>query len=79
VKRDWAYFGRFYNEREKKLRDPKDVLIGADGLAASEDAPVTATLDSAAIVRRSPRSSATHVPSKTDLTKPAAGLLALCG
>ena len=28
--RDWAYFGRLRHEREKKLRDPQDVLIKAD-------------------------------------------------
>jgi hypothetical protein len=30
--RDWTYFGRLRHEREKKLRDPQDVLIEADGL-----------------------------------------------
>jgi hypothetical protein len=30
--RDWTYFGRFRHEREKKLRDPQDVLIEADRL-----------------------------------------------
>jgi hypothetical protein len=30
--RDWAYFGRLRHEREKKLRDPEDVLIEADRL-----------------------------------------------
>jgi hypothetical protein len=29
---DWTYFGRLRHEREKKLRDPQDVLIEADGL-----------------------------------------------
>ena len=29
--RDWTYFGRLRHEREKKLRDPQDVLIEADG------------------------------------------------
>ena len=28
--RDWTYFGRLRHEREKKLRDPQDVLIEAD-------------------------------------------------
>jgi hypothetical protein len=28
--RDWTYFGRLRLEREKKLRDPQDVLIQAD-------------------------------------------------
>jgi hypothetical protein len=30
--RDWTYFGRLRHEREKKLRDPQDVLIEADRL-----------------------------------------------
>jgi hypothetical protein len=30
--RDWTYFGRLRQEREKKLRDPQDVLIEADRL-----------------------------------------------
>jgi hypothetical protein len=30
--RDWTYFGRLRNEREKNLRDPQDVLIEADRL-----------------------------------------------
>jgi hypothetical protein len=30
--RDWTYFGRLRHEREKKLRDPQDVLIDADRL-----------------------------------------------
>jgi hypothetical protein len=30
--RDWTYFGRLRLEREKKLRDPQDVLIEADRL-----------------------------------------------
>jgi hypothetical protein len=30
--RDWTYFGRLQHEREKRLRDPQDVLIGADRL-----------------------------------------------
>jgi hypothetical protein len=30
--RDWTYFGRLSNEREKKLRDPQDARIEADGL-----------------------------------------------
>ena len=29
---DWKYFGRLRHEREKKLRDPQDVLIEADRL-----------------------------------------------
>ena len=29
--RDWTYFGRLRHEREKKLREPQDVLIEADG------------------------------------------------
>jgi hypothetical protein len=28
--RGWTYFGRLHDEREKKLRDPRDVLIEAD-------------------------------------------------
>jgi len=30
--RDWTYFARLRDEREKRLRDPQDVLIEADGL-----------------------------------------------
>jgi hypothetical protein len=30
--RDWTYFGRLRRERDKKLRDPQDVLIEADCL-----------------------------------------------
>jgi hypothetical protein len=30
--RDWTYFGRLRHEREKKLRDPQDVLIEANRL-----------------------------------------------
>jgi hypothetical protein len=30
--RDWTYFGRLRHEREKRLRDPQDVLIEADRL-----------------------------------------------
>ena len=30
--RDWTYFGPLRYEREKKLRDPQDVLIEADRL-----------------------------------------------
>jgi hypothetical protein len=30
--RDWTYFGRLRHEREKKLRDPQDVLIEAERL-----------------------------------------------
>jgi hypothetical protein len=30
--REWTYFGRLRHEREKKLRDPQDVLIEADRL-----------------------------------------------
>src|SRR5260370_20306706 len=30
--RDWTYFGRLRHEREKKLRDPQDVLIETDRL-----------------------------------------------
>jgi len=28
--RDWSYFGRLHQRREKKYRDPQDVLIEAD-------------------------------------------------
>ncbi len=28
--RDWTYFGRLHQQREKKYRDPQDVLIEAD-------------------------------------------------
>jgi hypothetical protein len=28
--RDWTYFGQLRHEREKKLRDPQDVLIKAN-------------------------------------------------
>jgi hypothetical protein len=34
--RDWTYFGRLRREREKKLRDPQDVLIEADRWRNSE-------------------------------------------
>ena len=30
--RDWTYFGRLRQQREKKYRDPQDVLIEADRL-----------------------------------------------
>jgi hypothetical protein len=30
--RDWTYSGRLRHEREKKLRDPQDVLMEADRL-----------------------------------------------
>ena len=30
--RDWTHFGRLRHEREKKLRDPNDVLIEANRL-----------------------------------------------
>jgi hypothetical protein len=30
--RDWTHFGRLHHEREKKLRDPQDVLIEANRL-----------------------------------------------
>jgi len=30
--RDWTYFGRLRHQREKKLRDPQDMLIEADRL-----------------------------------------------
>jgi hypothetical protein len=30
--RDWTYFGRLCHDREKKFRDPQDVLIEVDRL-----------------------------------------------
>jgi hypothetical protein len=30
--RDWTHFGRLRHQREKKFRDPQDVLIEADRL-----------------------------------------------
>ena len=35
--RGWTYFGRLHHEREKKLRDPQDVLIEADLSSAKRD------------------------------------------
>jgi hypothetical protein len=54
----WTYFGRLHHEREKKLRDPQDVLIEADRLPQQvKKHRGQATRNSATITRRSPRSS----------------------
>ena len=46
--RDWAYVGRLRHEREKKLRDPQDVLIEADRVRHQlKKRPFTATRNSA--------------------------------
>ena len=47
---DWTYFGRLRQKREKKYRDPQDVLIEADpSAAADEEASNAATRKSATI------------------------------
>jgi hypothetical protein len=47
---DWTYFGRLRQKREKKYRDPQDVLIEADpSAAADEEASNAATRNSATI------------------------------
>ena len=50
--RDWTYFGRLRHEREKKLRDPQDVLIETDRLLKVKKRQA----------RRSPRASPTSRP-----------------
>jgi hypothetical protein len=67
--RDRTYFGRLRHEREKKLRDPQDVLIEADRLGQYKKRQA----------RRSPRASHLTSPVRLIWTKPAAGIWALCG
>jgi hypothetical protein len=53
--RNWTYFGRLRHEREKKLRDPQDVLIEGDSVRHQrEEAPASATRNSGTIASRPP-------------------------
>jgi hypothetical protein len=53
--RDWTYFPRLRHEREKRLRDPQDVLIEAGRLRQQlKKRWVRRTRNSATIAHRSP-------------------------
>ena len=77
--REWTYFDRLATSGEKKLRDPQDVVIEADHLRMELKKRRAQRGNSATIAHCTRRVAHLTSPVRLSYTKPAAGILGLCG